>query len=669
MAVDKSQFLKFSAYSIRDAIIRSLASNSKFTDEIYPGSNLQVLIDIISYMYQVLVGQLNFAASESMFADTQIFENIVKLVQLLDYNVKGCSPSSFSAYFTTGDWDTEANDATPVIYPYSYITTNRTDSNGRQICFSTRDSYFISPNTRTPISLYNGRWQLYPVVFTASGIANETITLTDLYSDTTKNKFVAHNFIDVYVHDPNSETEDDRRLTKWTFDPTGIFIGSSVGSYNSGLPSTPLYGRTDPIYTVSLNEKKQYQLRFGDGVIGKRLPVGATVYVIYLDTNGPSGNIDLADIDLRKSKFSLPTFSSTVYNDITKFGDNFKSISECLIPYSLSFQSLVINSGSIEESVDDIRYNAPNQFKIGNRLISASEYEYYIKNSNYVSEALDLNIVDVKCMNNIEYTATFYKWLYLMGINYHNDGRYYFRNDFLLRSDYKQVDPADGNNTYIWLKTDSMSSGSSLDDYDVNLVDAQLNNVLAPMKTMTTEIQVVKPILVSFDICGNTNPDSVKRLYLDGTKMHFDENCDSYIEITMNDNVIYTSTSITEKICQIITSEFDVNTCKMGQNINFSTILNQIYQLNGIQRVRTIYQSPDGGETVATDGLSFASWSDILRPIASSDYAKGFDDLEISNGSRHLEDFQFPRFVGAAKLSDRIKIIRKSLMTVNRIKQ
>ena len=122
--------------------------------------------------------------------------------------------------------------------------------------------------------------------------------------------------------------------------------------------------------------------------------------------------------------------------------------------------------------MDDIRYNAPNQFKIGNRLISASEYEYYIKNSNYVSEALDLNIVDVKCMNNIEYTATFYKWLYLMGINYHNDGRYYFRNDFLLRSDYKQVDPADGNNTYIWLKTDSMSSGSSLDDYDVNLVDA-----------------------------------------------------------------------------------------------------------------------------------------------------------------------------------------------------
>jgi len=44
-----------------------------------------------------------------------------------------------------------------------------------------------------------------------------------------------------------------------------------------------------------------------------------------------------------------------------------------------------------EEDVDDIRELAPDYYKIGNRLVSKFDFEYYVKN-RYKE-----NIIDVKC--------------------------------------------------------------------------------------------------------------------------------------------------------------------------------------------------------------------------------------------------------------------------------
>lgn len=65
-----TDFLRFSAYSFKDVITRKMSEDSNFTDQIYEGSNLAILIDLCAYLYQCLVYQLNAAASESMFSDT-----------------------------------------------------------------------------------------------------------------------------------------------------------------------------------------------------------------------------------------------------------------------------------------------------------------------------------------------------------------------------------------------------------------------------------------------------------------------------------------------------------------------------------------------------------------------------------------------------------------------
>ena len=48
---ENTDYLRFNAFAIRDLITRKLAQDSNFTDQIYAGSNLAVLIDIVSYMY------------------------------------------------------------------------------------------------------------------------------------------------------------------------------------------------------------------------------------------------------------------------------------------------------------------------------------------------------------------------------------------------------------------------------------------------------------------------------------------------------------------------------------------------------------------------------------------------------------------------------------------
>jgi hypothetical protein len=68
--VHNTDYLRFSAYSIKDLITRKLTADSKFTDQVYEGSNLAILIDMVSYMYQCLMYNLNNAAAESMFSDT-----------------------------------------------------------------------------------------------------------------------------------------------------------------------------------------------------------------------------------------------------------------------------------------------------------------------------------------------------------------------------------------------------------------------------------------------------------------------------------------------------------------------------------------------------------------------------------------------------------------------
>ena len=693
MSTSKTDFLRFSAYSIKDLITRKLSEDSHFTDQIYEGSNLAIMIDIFSYIAQCLLYQLNNAASESMFADTQLYENITRLVKFIGYQVRGCSASSLQAYVTSTDGSSLRSYSIP---PYARIDTGLTDRWGKKIYFSTSRgtaidnfSLVLNSNSSQSIQLFNGEWKLYSKILTASGIDNETFVLDELRSNDEKHEYVAHDFIDIYVYHEYKDNPDENKNgwrfgeDPWVMDKNGIFTGyesTDSALFNNQTVFRSLYPGNEQIYTVFLNEDKQYVLKFGNGVVGKKLCPGDKIYVFYLDTNGPDGKIDTsnvnwADVKLEHSP-SMFGITDELYDSLFNIDedndskDMYLTNPEYKNKYSMSFQYGLTTQPSIEQSVEDIRQDAPLWFTTGNRLVTRFDYEYYLKNARNSSELINCDIIDVKCMNNWEYLASFYKWLYELGTNgklvqyseYLQNGivgkstRYLTKNNFT-RKDYFFADSADANNLYIWIK-------SATDGFDVESVTRSLNNVLNPIKLMTAELVACKAINVKFDICA-APIEHVLKNYLNedfDNDSIFDENCDSYIEVTLDDNTLYVPSSLQKDIYNIIIDGFNINHQRLGQNVKFDQILNRIYEINGVYKVRTIFKGSALEKPRIYDGLSFAAWSDTAGLI------KLGDDLTVTNTIRQLEDFQFPVFRGATKLMERIKIIKKTLSSVNTIK-
>lgn len=690
MANHSTDFLRFSAYSIKDLITRKLSEDTKLTDQIYEGSNASILIDLIAYMYQCLVYQLNNAASESMFADTQLYKNISRLVKFIGYNPRGCNPSVLNANLISNG---TANIRGYWIPFYSRFDTGLTDSRGKKIYFSTKrlqvdrdalngDSQRTVDSTSQPITLYNGQWKLYSTIFTASGVENETFVLDGLQSDASKGKFVAHNFIDIFIqhYDESGKWVFQR---DWEMDANGIFAGYSGNGtklFNNETVFKSLYPGTYHIYTVLLNEEKTYELKFGNGIVGAKLSPGDKVYIFYLDTNGEDGKIETVDMSTsNKLEHSSTMFgmSDELYAQIFSLRDaGWSAERQLTIPENQSLYEIVFSDGKsttaqIEENVERIRYNAPNWFTTGNRLVTRFDYEYYLKNTGIGSSIVGADIVDAKCMNNWEYLASFYKWLYDLGMNgKHIVYKSYLGNDLqatptrylkksnFIRHDYFYADSSDANNLYLWMKTTN-------DNFEVDYATRQLNTTLGPIKLMTAELVACKAINVFFDICAAPE-DYVLASYL-GSNWEddsvFDENNESYIEITLDDNAIYVTNSLQKEVCNIILDGFDINKCQLGQAVKYDDILQKIYAINGIQKVRTIFKPTISGvKARALDGLSFASWSNAQSFIEVG------DDLAVSNTIRQLEDFQFPVFIGSSRLINKIKVIKRSLSVVNTIK-
>ena len=635
MADKNTDFLRFNAYSIKDLITRKLSENSKFTDQIYEGSNLAILIDIVSYMYQCLLLNLNNCASESMFADTQIYENINRLCKFIGYSPHGIKPAMANFEYIKENYANDKNDGKN-IPAFCYIDTGKVDRNGKKICFSTYEDVEINRNINTDVALYNGIWKSYPTIFTASGLDNETIILNSL--DASK---VAGDFIYVYVKSSDG-------IKRWKYDKDELFINMSRNNVTE-TNFASIYNNKETVYSIRVNENKNYELKFGNNVIGKKLSPGDKIYILYLETNGEDGYIDMGDIQTAKLIDEREQFIPDDIQDLIIKREWGEATDIELFLTQNSSNPIPI------ETVDEIRENAPYYFKYGNRLITQQDYEYFIR-TNYINE-----VVDVKCQNNFDYISTFFKWLWNIGKNgklttHEKRGDYYIKQDRLFRNNYTYADPSDSNNVYIWIKFISRIQNSSV---YIKKVQQSINRITKNLKTLTQEITLCDAIDVKFAICAAPETIALND-YLLKDDVILEGNNDSYIEITIDDNILYANSNIKSQIVDILWNSFKAENCKFGQNVDINNMTNQILSLNGIIGIRTIFKK--GDIEIKKNGLSFASWS--------AKYIETGDDIEVSNSSRTLEEFQFPTllYTDKSQLLDKVVVIKKSLSNINTIK-
>lgn len=640
MAVQNTDFLKFSASSIKEYITKKLSENSKFTDQVYEGSNITVLIDIISYMYQCMMYQLNNAASESMWSDTMIYENISRLARILGYSPRGIVPSQGIFYIDNTDSQGSSGKYGEITIPqYAKIDTGKIDSNGRKIFYSTKDSFQISRGQSVVEKVfYNGEWKMYGTVNTATGSDYETFILNGIGSDIENKMFTGDRFIDVYIKSYGSE-----KFVKWKLVDDELFMNIHDNGNNFGK----IYDGDDQVYNLRLNQDKVYEIKFGNGVIGQKLNRGDQIYVFYMETNGEEGKIDANDIDtngkalkygpnelkmtdeMYKQMFNIDT--NTIRNDI------------------LVFQNLPTSTPRREETVQEIRDNAPIWFKMGRRLITEQDYRYFLKHI-----IADSDLIDCAIQNNYQYMSTFYRWLYNLGLENHDNPRYYLNETKLIKSGYEYVDASDSNNIYIWTKL----KNSTLETFH-----NQIRDSLERMKSITAEITLLEPVTVYFAVTAA--PESVVKEYLSEYEL-FDPLNESYIEVEVDDNSIYVNSDIQQKINDTINRFFDQTKLTIGCTMNYQNLMTEIYSISGIKRVRTVYRKKKYEDEYYTDalpiikeGISFVTWS-------KGGVIEEGDDMDSSNIMKSLQPFQFPQLY-TQELKDKIQIIKKSVNNINKM--
>jgi len=145
--VTQNGYAAFDATSLRNLIIQRLNTNAVFTDQNYEGSNLSSLIDIIAYSYHVLLFYLNQTSSESLFSQATLYENVNKIVSILNYKPIGIQTAilSFNASSTTN-----LPLGTYTIPRYSYFTVNGINySFNADITFSNTVSGSVLTSTRS----------------------------------------------------------------------------------------------------------------------------------------------------------------------------------------------------------------------------------------------------------------------------------------------------------------------------------------------------------------------------------------------------------------------------------------------------------------------------------------------------------------------------------------
>jgi acetyltransferase-like isoleucine patch superfamily enzyme len=524
--INKNAYLTFDGKSIRDVIIDRLNQESLFTDQNYQGSNLSAFIDIISFSFSTLLYYLNKTSSESMFSESQIYENMNRIIKILNYKPIGKLGQTVPFTLTVDN----LQQGSYTIPRYSYLRVgNLTFSFPTDISFS---KFEIGTeeieDLRNKNILKEGKFLETPI-YIANGMENEI-----LFLNLSENISIDHFEIQVYVKRAyNNFWEEWKRIDD-------LYLAKT----------------NDEVYEVRYNHNKNYEIKFGDDVNGSKLNKGDSVIIFYLsiDTNSTT----IGPNSLQSS--SVIPYNSLYFNEILK--DTASQLGEYLTSTNLPF--LRINNDftstlpQLEETVEEIREKAPKFFRLQNRLITSNDFETYIETNfpNLVS--------DVMVINNEEYLNSQIKYYYELGIS-----KPQLENNILLN----QVNfgtSCNFNNIYTYVVPKN--------EFLVYLTEAQkdiIKNQVQELKPLTSNIMFVDPIYMLFDFYLPINEVDPEEIPL--TKLY----------IYKKPNTKRSSASILFDVENVFKNNFNKTVNKLGQEIDLYKINSEILTIDGIDYITT----------------------------------------------------------------------------------
>lgn len=582
-----NSYAAFDATSLKTLMQQRLIDGGVFTDQIFEGSNFNSLLDVIAYSYHVLLFYLNRTANEASFTNAQLYENVNRIVKVLNYNPIGIQTSvvSFSAV---------ASDVLPqgiyTIPRYAYFAINDVNySFTEDITFSKSTSGIeVLNDLNESALLYQGSFVQYPI-YLATGEEFEefNIVSTDIDGN---NDLIDHNHVHVYVKSGNN-------------------LWKQYENVNSLYLENPL----SESYELRLNENQRYTIKFGNGVTGKKLSQGDFVSVFYLKSDGPNG--EAGPNVLNGSR--LFTYDTELYfdimNQIRPTGIKILNLSEAA---QLNFtNSLPSSKFTYQEDSKSIKNNARNTYKTQYRLINSTDFENYIKNnfSNLIQ--------DVKVVNNNDYVSGHLQYLNEIGLSEPNlDSRILFNQvNFSNSCNFNNV------NCYCIPKIPQNETANFNKFLSIGLKN-RIKDALNPLKILTSEIVFQDPVYIEVGI-GVASSDEINN-----TRLYPEIVSETKLIIKKRNQSFISNNSIVENIVNVFKNFFDNQS--LGKSIQIDTLNTGLLGINGIESFST--ERTVNGQKINVNGLSLM----VFNPV----YSAPEEDIQIINQSLILPFFKAPYY-------------------------
>lgn len=320
MANSSLNLINLDFNGLKDSLKSYLKSQAKFQDYDFDGSNLSVLLDVLTYNTYLNSFYLNMVASE-MFLDTaQLRDSVVSHAKELNY-----LPRSFRSSQAKIDVAiTPSVNTSIVTIPAKTNFTAKLGANTYN--FVTKDSYSINTSNNN--------------VF----VANDVIVYEGSYVTDT---FVKDDSVVRQRFVLNNQNIDTTSIELTIIENSGLDVYTFTQAYS-------LFGLTSNsnVFFVQPAENEKYEIVFGDNIAGRTPKNGALIEAVYRTCNG-----------------ELPNGADTFINNSSIDGH---------ANVSLTTVESAVN-GSVSESVESIKFNAPRSFQTQERAITTNDYKVLLQ--------------------------------------------------------------------------------------------------------------------------------------------------------------------------------------------------------------------------------------------------------------------------------------------------
>ena len=335
-----TKFTNLDFDQIKTSIKDYLRSNSDFSGFDFEGSNFSVLLDTLAYNTYITAFNSNMIVNESFLDSATLRENVVSLARNIGYIPRSRTAAKAQVSFKLNIGTTEPNS--------SSVELKR----GIVCVGSVNDSSYVFSISENIAKQVVQEGSDYVVNFDNLTINQGTfLTKQFTFNNSLDQKFILDNsFIDtstihVYVKKENE---------------TGLGYEYYISDDITDIDST------SRVYFLQEVQDEKYEIRFGDGLLGKKLgdgvdEDGTIITVDYIVSDGVDGN--------GASSFS---YSGNLINILT---------GNSIVLDSTPVVTTITKSegGSNIEPIDSIKYYSPKIYSSQNRAVTPRDYEAIIK--------------------------------------------------------------------------------------------------------------------------------------------------------------------------------------------------------------------------------------------------------------------------------------------------